>query len=686
MSETTIKMPAAVSGVLEPKPRWGPTEWAVRKPFEIREKGAVRPGPYDLELTPYWREPLDAIGDPLVMVLTWIASSQSGKTKAAEVGLTWRAKYRPSNMLYARPTEPDLVEAFRDRFAAMLEANVRELLPSGEWLKTTGNPVIHLRNLILYGAAATTPRHFTSRTTPFSWFDELDSGAESANNLGNLVDLMAQRQMASTSRLSLTLNTTTPKYPAGAGWSAYENQSDRRQYWEPCPHCGMYQPLVMERIVPVEEGCRDVERIVREDLARLVCRACGVMIEPQWQGWMSDRGRHVPACQTIVEALPLGDERIVNHGALELTTGPERWEPEREGPASEHPHRGYRVWRANAKFEMCGWSWLLADWFTASKSRDPERMQVHMNNVQALPWSEGRTGADEDVIRERIGEYEPGVVPWRVKVVVGAVDVQQDHLWYRFRGFGAHEESWSISEGTVEVHGEDYSRALDRIYEMAFYEGWPIKGEPAGAEGLRMRAYALAVDCGYRAGEVYEFSRRPGVVAVRGEDWAKYRVKLFTPEGKVNPEPVEVYHLNQVVMKDRLQRWIQAEGVTEEWLWNLHAETTEDVVAMMASEEKRSKRGASKIMTWQPKTKGRPNHLLDCESYIVGLLEALEQRHELSVMTLGPEDPALGVFRPRPRNGNGEEADGQRRGGKGQAGGDDDAGRLRGPSGSIWPT
>lgn len=628
-------LPQAVLAQLEPPERLTVSAWAAAH-FQIREKGAVRPGPYDLAWTPYWREPLDAAGDPRVRYLNIVAASQTGKTKLGEIVVAWTARHRPTNVLYVRPADDDVVEAFRDRFAPMIQHNLADLLPAGDWITTSKNPAIALRSCMIYGAAATIPRQLTSRTAPLVFFDETDTGGDLDNSLGNTLDLVDERQMAASAMHALTLGSSTPKYATGSNWLAYQN-SDRRTYREPCPHCGAYQALSMAGIVAPPDAPPD--QIRDERLARYKCEACSEPIPDTYQGWMADRGRWCPEAQAITEPLPLDQADIVEARALAIAPEADRWEPTRAGAEPSPRHRGYHLWRANTKMDLATWSNILARWKEVSRSRDPGRLQVFINNWLAEPWKDAIEPADEEAIRGRIGAYEPGHVPSRARIILVGVDIQAACLWYAVRAWGPNQTSWLIEYGTVDVGADRYDLALDGIYQRALVEGWPM----AGSDTQRMRAYAIAVDSGYRTGEAYDFAARPAVIPTKGQENADYRVRRVTVEGKNTPQPVDLWHLNTLALKNRLQRLIKApQGQPGEY--NLHAATGDDYVDHLTAEHLAPHPRQPKRRTWQVKARGRPNHLLDCEVLILGLAEALEQTREVSLMALTEADPALGLF------------------------------------------
>jgi phage terminase large subunit GpA-like protein len=478
-------------------------------------------------------------------------------------------------------------------------------------------------------------------------FDEIDNCEDASGALGNTWSLVLERQAAASILHCKAVAMGTPNDESGTNWQEYL-KSDMREYHEPCPLCGGYQAIKLGNI-EVAQGMRDPILIRHHQAAAYRCTHCGELIEQRHQGWMADRGIWVPACQQVAEPLPLSDVDIVDRRALALAEDSVRWTPKLTGEVPINPQRGYRVWRANTKFEQCTWSNILARFLEVHKH--PEQMKVFANAWLAEPWRDAVRSADVDTVRDRIGVYEAQVVPTRTKVVLGFVDVQLDCLWYVFRAFGPNQESWLIDFGTVEVHGRDHGAALDTLYKWAFYRGWVVSGQApdtATAKALRMRAYAIAVDSGAFTDEVYEFARRGGVVPTKGRDQADFRVRASQVEGKKRPDPLTLYHLNTTVFKDRLQRLIQTQpGQPGEW--HLHRDTTDEYVAQLTSEHavrERTKGKARAVRRWMKKAEGIANHLLDCESGVLGLAEILEQKREVSVMTLRDEDPAEGLFRP----------------------------------------
>ena len=640
-----VGMPSNVSDVLAPRERMTASEWVMKHPYVVKEKGAARAGPYDMDWTPFWREPLDAMGDPTVMAENIVASSQCGKTVTVMGGLLYLADRMPVNTMYVRPTLPDLKEAFEDRFKVAIETNLPHLIQGNNWMTVGENPVIRLATSLIYGAAATVARHATSRTAPRSWYDEVDSGDVGSNALGDMLELMSQRGMAASALYSLLLGSSTPKDEMGPNWIGYDKYSDRREYWEPCPLCGAYQTLEPMNLVAVD-GCKDPRDVVDGDLARFRCVCCGEMIEPRWQGWMSDRGLWVPKGQKVEEVLPLEDEVVVEMSKT-LTPDGERWEPSLAGePARSPSHRGYRIWRANTKFELCAWSRILGRRLKAYASKDPEKIQVFVNNDEALPFKESRRELEEEQLLACRRQYEPGVVPARAKLVLGSIDLQGDMIRFRFRAFGPNQTSWGIEDGWLPIEDGNHLPALDALYDRVMREGWPW----LGGERMRMRCLAMVVDSGAWTDTAYEFARLPGVVPIKGVDTASYRVKLTEVERKMSAETVELYLLNTRVTKDRVMRRItttREDATAREGGWFIEPtiQSGDPYVREMLAERLMPKKKNKSVLTWQKVKDRQKNEAFDLEGYIEGLQILLEMRQEVVLSLLSADDPPYAVFR-----------------------------------------
>ena len=654
------------------------------------------------------REPVDAMLNPRVRRMNWVMCPQSGKTKALELGVSALLFYRPTNVLYIRPTEPDIVEGFRDRWRSVIEHNLPEQVPmSGEWVVLSSNPRIELRDSIVYGAAATVARHMTSRSTPAVIYDETDTGGDTGNSLGNALDVAEDRQMAASELQALTMGASSAKFDTGSNWLAYDQRSDRRELWEPCPECGIYQVLPAEpgeferRFVTVGDE-RDPEAILGDRLARFVCRGCGSLIEDRWQGWMSSRGVWVPAGGRIEERLPLEDEEVrevrsvahlpaVGSAGAEGLGHPGRWEPEVVGTGRDNPHRGYRVWAANLNPDglspQRSWSHMLARWFGVMRQKDPERIQVMVNSWKSLPFKESLKGMDEEAVRRRVGVHEPGWVPAGGKVMLAAVDVQgAGYLKYDVWVFGVERGGaaaiWAIKHGVREVLHERYREAIEALHaELA--RGFPIKGEERGGAGLngegrrwRMRPYLTLVDSGFSASEVYEACRGAGMLAVKGTERADYTVRLAEVEGKLRAVPVELLWVNNLTVKGRLHRLLQAPADEAGGLW-LHAESGEGYIAELAAMELRRRTKHAKHASWMKKSEGRPDDWHDTATYILAGAEALEQKGEVSVSGLGLDSARRGVFLT-PAAAGGAAAVGAGPGGRGPGSGPGWGGAVRG--------
>lgn len=621
----SIPMPASVMRILEPPERIAMSAYA-RDRFLIREYGAIRPGPYDVTLTPYWVEPMDTMSDPTVREVDVVACAQSGKSQFLAVALSFFVKTEPGNILYIRPTQPDVVEAFRDRFIPMINANLADQMPEGvDPANLSDNPAIRLAGSIIYGAAASTPGQITSRTTPKVFFDEVDNCEAAHGALGNTVQLARERMAAVGTWNQKLLMCGTLSLESG---SLYQNYTENGggDYWEPCPRCGVYQPLILERI---KSEIKDPKLIRLDATAWYECASCKARIPQSEQGWMADRGVHIHDGQKVSEVLPLDNPDIVDRA---VTWHSNRWWPCVEG-AYPRERIAFRVWRANCKFDSCSWSNILATFLEVKD--DPEKLRVFMNAWLAMPWRDTKPGIAEEDLRAHAGTLARGVVPSEAVLLLAGVDVQADCIFYVVRAWGPRQQSWAIDCGSVAVLGEDYVTAIGNLHRRLCVEGY------TRTDGMAQRVFLMAVDSGYRAKDVYDACKAAGsgIIPTKGREKSLGIVKKSEVDGR------PLYILNTGALKNRLSHLtrVDAGGIG---YFSTASDMPAEYYKHMTSEH-RTKKGAFEV--WTVKTPGRPNHYWDCEVYALAAGFILEAIGEASLSGINDQSRPVAVSYQRER-------------------------------------
>ena len=89
------------------------------------------PGGFQSVNSPWIREPLEALADPAVGLVSIIAAIQAGKTMTAELGSCWIAANAPGPMLWLDQTDADAKDQMENRLQVLWKqcAPIRDILP-----------------------------------------------------------------------------------------------------------------------------------------------------------------------------------------------------------------------------------------------------------------------------------------------------------------------------------------------------------------------------------------------------------------------------------------------------------------------------------------------------------------------------------------------------------------------------
>lgn len=616
---TNYDLPPSVVARLRPKPAGTVSEWADRS-RQLDAKISSEPGRWHTSRVLYLREIMDAFADPAVGQIIVIKCSRMGGTELINNLIGYTADARPMPIMYVLPRETDVADEFSGRIRGVFEQSeaLAKHIPGGTWCTADQ---ITLDTLAIYGGWASSPGTLIRKTCGAVFFDEVDNCQAAAGALGNTWELVADR-LATYGYRAKHVGVTTPTHEGASGWQIYQ-QSDRRQFFVPCPLCGGYQTLRMDRLKWPAGATPDA--IELDDLAHYECDHCNQPIACAKQPWMIARGLWMPHDQHIEEALPIGDSAIVAQAAAVR----DQWRPSLAGDAPRTRRRGY--WINSFYSPWRTWSQIAAKFLTCKD--DPERLRTFKNSWMAQPWANAVESPEEKWLTPKIVGAREATVPAEAKLVLVTADVQKDTLYYVARAWGAAGESWLVEAGTI--------GSMEALYVKSYREGWPT----IGAE--KMAAYAGLIDSGYRTEEVYAFVReRRGMVAGKGYESRQRPVERSIVTVRDADNPLTIWLIHTTLFKSKLSRLMKSDG-DKPGAWRLNADVSDAYLSHLTSEhfvEDYDKNGR-KRWSWTPKQIGRPNHWLDCEVYQLALAEILEQEGELSVQTLRPQSPRLRLIR-----------------------------------------
>lgn len=446
---------------LTPPPRLSVAEWA-DKERRLDSQSSAEPGRWYTSRAEYQRGIMDACSDPEVREVVVMCGTQSGKSEAILNTIGYHMHHDPCPILVMQPTV-DMAQSFsKDRVTAGLIRPTPSLrgLVNDSRAKDANNTTLHK---VFPGGAlslvgANSPSSLASRPIRVVLCDEVDRYPPSAGEEGDPISLAKRRAATFWNRKIIQVSTPTNK-GASRIEDAYE-ETDKRKFYVPCPHCSHEQLLVWSNVQWQDDNPKT---------ARYHCMECGA-------AW-TESERHAAVAKG-------------------------KW-------VATAPFNGAAGFWFNALYSP--WVDLVdtVEEFLACR-KDPMRLKTFVNTILAETWEDQGDGVDDYAVAKRKEDYDG--IPDDAVLLTAGVDVQDDRLEVEIVGWGAGEESWQIDYQVL--YGDPSSPQLwSRLDEilLATYEH-PI-GEP-------MLIRATCVDSGgHHTRAVYNYAKtRAGhrVFAIKG--------------------------------------------------------------------------------------------------------------------------------------------------------------------------
>jgi phage terminase large subunit GpA-like protein len=574
---------------IRPPRRVMPSEW-VGKNRRLTRDSSPEPGPFRLDRTPYWREPLDKFADPFVRQITVVSAAQVGKTDgllANTVG--YAVDVDPAPGIYGMPRDADITYLLRERFKKSFQASpgFSRHIKSANWVSIT-DQVMSFDSMPLYFASAASPAALASKPSRYAWLDEVDKWPRFSGREADPVSLILERTKNFPD--CKIVQCSTPTLKQAYIWTQFE-ASQKHEFWVPCPHCGRYQLLTWNHI-KFPETERDPKRILDEHLAWAECEHCHGRIVDEHKPAFLLRGKWVADGQTIDST-----------GAV-------------VGDLPRASHVGYHL------------SAIYSPWVTFSQivakfleSKDkPELLMNWRNSWMAEPWEEKGASLTDEQLLVHVGNYERGTVPTAVQVLTAAVDVHDVGHPFRLvvRGWAYAEESFLILHADV-----DSWQGVEKLVCLDEY--------PRVSGGEKLKVFMAGIDSRYRTSEVHTFCRQWGEICRPCYGQAGYRmsapfkgvtVDYHPRKGRVIRNGLNIWHVNVDFYKDKLFSLLSVGPGDPGYFW-LCSGVTDDYAKQLAGEHRIPKEDSKGRvhMTWQPKYRGVENHYLDAEVYDLAIAD-----------------------------------------------------------------
>jgi len=387
----------------KPPPDWTVSQWAdsTRK---LSSEASAEPGQWDTARAEYQREIMDAVNDPATERVVMMTSAQIGKTEQLNNVAGYYIDYDPCPMLMLQPTLEMGETWSKDRFDPM----ARDTPEIGR--RIAGGKARDKKSTILHKsftgghltiAGANSPASLASRPIRVVLADEVDRYPASAGKEGDPLNLAIKRTATFWNRKIVIASTPTLK-----GFSRIEaafEETDKRRFHIPCPHCQTEHVLMWANV-----SWKDSD----PDTALFRCPHCDGYFNDVQKNAAVRRGKWVASAPF-------------------------------KGRAGFHIWEAYSPWRRVAE--------IVRDFLDAKD--DPEKLQVWVNTCLGETWEGGGDSLhDTDLIGRLPFKQDEHDVPRLGLLLTAGIDTQPDRLEVEVVAWGAGEQSWSIDYHVI--HGD----------------------------------------------------------------------------------------------------------------------------------------------------------------------------------------------------------------------------------------
>lgn len=476
----------------------------------LSSKGSAEPGRWRTSRNPMLREPMDCMSKrSRVHEVVVIFPIQIGKTEFELNALGYCMDHDPGPIMVVLPDDITLGAWTTQKLNPLLEethAVARTLASTNSRNSANQKAFKDFAGGQLYVEHGKTPSRLSLKSIRTTLVDELDKFAAALTSGEDPLELIRGRNSAFPSTYKRAFCGT----PGIKGLSKLDElweQSDKRLYHVPCPHCGEFQPLLWSGLHWSADG-KDVW---------YTCAHNGCVIREHEKPDMFARGRWIAQ------------------------------KPEVE-------RRGYRL---NCLYYPIGlgprWHELVAMWRGAQG--DPAKLQVFVCERLAEAWEDPAMRAvKHNIVQDRAEPYKLRTAIQGVLGITAGVDTQDNRLAVQIIGWGRGLTAWTLDY--LELPGDpEQMKVWDDLTDLLLK---PIEH----ASGVLMPVEAVAIDAGgHRTEAVKHYVRlrrvrRPlcifGAVPNNAPVLSKGKLEDVKWNGKLDRRGVIIHHVGTVAIKHTL--------------------------------------------------------------------------------------------------------------------------------------
>ena len=460
-------------------------EWADEHIFLPQETSSEF-GRWNTQRFPFLRRPMKLLSPSyFCRSISFVKGAQLGLTTIGLVWLLYISKHVPAPSLYVQKTDDAAKDYSTQKLKPMIDAcpAVYDTLGRGKspgYANTVFNKGFPGGFIALGGV--TSDVLIRSKSIKYSHIDEESSFEFSAGKSGSPLLNIFKRQVTFSDRKAL--RTSTPGFSETCTITQAYEAGSKERYYLPCPHCnpeadpaGFMFWIKWEMIKWSEE--KNAEGI--PERVWLECPNCAGEIQETSKTWMLDRG----------DWYALDDEG-------------NRYQPGDVEFASFHISSLY------SPDGFFSWRDAVIEWFNYRRSRDPNLLQVFVNQTLGEAFTLEGTDISYNWLMSRREVY-PAEVPKGGLVLTCGVDVQKDRLELEVVAWGLYEESWSVDYvvlmGDTANFGDQNMRLSDGQPSVWLLLDQYLQKQFQHQSGCLMPIECTMIDAHYNSDQVQLFCR-----------------------------------------------------------------------------------------------------------------------------------------------------------------------------------
>jgi phage terminase large subunit GpA-like protein len=470
---------------LEPRERLGICEWAERY-IKFPETNAKK-GYLDLSSMAFLYEILESMADPAIPEVSLMASAQISKTTSGIIDVGYTIENYPAPMIILQPTI-DMAEKYSK---TKLEPMLRNIPSVSNLLMERRSR--DARNTMRYKefpggfiiiTGANSPVDLAGHSVKMVISEDVDRIPLTAGQEGDPVMLAEERTESFKLYGRKLIRLSTPTIKQTSRIYRLFMQGDQREYYVQCPKCGEYQTLIFDNL-KWEKDKDFTGKTIKHYPHKLYyeCAFCKEHLSEKDKHYMVSKG----------------------HGY---------WKPARP---EIKDHRSYKINRLYSTLST--WTDITKDFI--KRHDDPAALRVFWNTTLGEPWElEEALELEIADLMKRCENYLTPENPYmsnNVLSLTSAIDVQQDRLELKIKGWGIKRERWTIDY--QQFYGDPNQ---DDVWDKVIHHlatDWPRE------DGVTLRPEICLVDSGYNTRRVYEavaymnskLSLKRGVFCIKGK-------------------------------------------------------------------------------------------------------------------------------------------------------------------------